>query len=168
MRHQTFLLQHFLAAIAYRTQKAIRGCRDTFPSFEAGAQVRNPHEIVCHMNSVLGYACTFFTGGTYDPGLLPSFQEEVARFHTTLARLAHLIEAEQVWQNISPEQLLQGPLSDAMSHAGQLALLRRLAHHPVPPENFVFARIDTANLGTNQPAPAAPDAVWPEAPAREV
>ena len=31
---------------------------------------------------------------------------------------------------ISDEQFLQGPLADAMTHAGQLAMLRRLAGAP--------------------------------------
>ncbi len=51
-----------------------------------------------------------------------------------------------------------------MTHAGQLALLRRLSGSPIPPENFVFARISAENLGPDQPPPARPDKVWPEAP----
>jgi hypothetical protein len=66
---------------------------------------------------------------------------------------------------ITDEQLLQGPLADAMTHAGQLALLRRLSGTPVPPENFVFADIRSDNVSTEQPAPASPDAGWsPEQP----
>jgi hypothetical protein len=34
------------------------------------------------------------------------------------------------------EQLLQGPLADAMTHIGQLAILRRLASSPIPKESF--------------------------------
>ena len=116
------------------------------------------------MNSVVGYARTFFTGGTYRPILLPAFGAEVERFHETLAELGDLVAAERQWRSISPTQLLQGPLSDAMTHAGQLALLRRLSGDPIPPENFVFARVDPDNLGPNQPPPAQPDAEWPEAP----
>lgn len=65
---------------------------------------------------------------------------------------------------MTAEILLQGPFSDAMTHAGQLALLRRMAGSPVPPENFVFAEISAANLGLDQPLPARPDEDWPEAP----
>ncbi len=61
-------------------------------------------------------------------------------------------------------QLLQGPFSDAMTHAGQLALLRRLVGAPVAPENFVAADISAARLGPDQALPRSPDAVWPEAP----
>lgn len=66
--------------------------------------------------------------------------------------------------NISPAQLLQGLLSDAMTHAGQLAILQRLAGHPVPPENFVSAAVDACNLGPNQPLFARPSGEGPERP----
>jgi hypothetical protein len=51
-----------------------------------------------------------------------------------------------------------------MTHAGQLALLRRLAGAPVPPENFIVAEIKEERLGRNQPEPVSPDKDWPEAP----
>ena len=66
---------------------------------------------------------------------------------------------------MSAERLLQGPFSDAMTHAGQLALLRRLAGAPVAPENFVFADISAERLGPDQAEPASPDSIWREAPA---
>jgi hypothetical protein len=61
---------------------------------------------------------------------------------------------------ISDEQFLQGPLADAMTHAGQLAMLRRLAGSPVASEDFIHAEIRAGNTGAEQPAPAAPDAWW--------
>ena len=164
MEEQTNLLQHFLAALAYRTQKALRGCADSFPSFRIAPGVRTPHELLHHMDSVLGYAQTFFVGGSYRVPMLPGFPAEIERFHTTLTHLASLVTESEDWSRISPEQLLQGPLSDAMSHAGQLALLRRLSGDPIPPENFVFAAVIPGNLGSCQPLPVAPDADWPERP----
>jgi len=164
MNDQCTLIRHFLAALAYRTQKALRYAPPEFASFRAGENVRTPHELVGHMNSVLGYACTFFLGGTYRVPLLNEFSEEVERFHDTLARLAKLVEETRNWDHITPEQLLQGPLADAMTHAGQLAMLRRLAGCPVPPENFIFAEIERSNLGPGQALPARPDEEWPERP----
>jgi len=116
------------------------------------------------MTNVLGYARTFFVGGRYWADPLPAFQDEVDRFHEMLKNLADHLEEGTPLQGISPEQLLQGPFSDAMSHAGQLAMLRRLAHAPVAPENFVFARMDPERLGQDQAEPASPDELWPEAP----
>ena len=164
---QRELLRHFLAALAYRTQKALRDAPPGFGSFRAGPKVRTPAELVCHMTSVLGYTTTFFLGGRYRPEPLPDLSAEIVRFHEVLARLAQLIADTAEWPDISPEQLLQGPLSDAMTHAGQLAMLRRLAGSPVAPENFVFAQVSAENLGPDQPLPAAPDEVWPEAPRRD-
>jgi hypothetical protein len=160
------MLRHFLAAIAYRSQKALRGAPASFAAFRAAPQVRTPHELVGHMNSVLGYARTFFVGGEYRPALLPDFEAEVLRFHSTLADLSRHLEEGTPLRGTSPEQLLQGPCSDAMTHAGQLAMLRRLAGSPVPPENFIVAKIHAANVGPDQPDPVSPDEVWPERPDR--
>jgi hypothetical protein len=53
--------------------------------------------------------------------------------------------------------MLQGPFADAMTHVGQIALLRRLADSPVPSENFIYADVSIDNLGPDQPLPARPD-----------
>jgi hypothetical protein len=158
------LLRHFLAALAYRTQKALRDAPAEFGSFRAAEGVRTPAELVRHMTSVLGYAKTLFVGGKYWPNPLPSLEEEIVRFHDMLEDLASQIASGTPLQGTSAERLLQGPFSDAMTHAGQLALLRRLAGHPVPPENFVAAAIDAERLGRDQAEPVSPDEVWPESP----
>ena len=158
------MLRHFLAALAYRTQKALRGAPDSFGDFQPGNQGRTPSELVRHMTSVLGYARTHFIGGMYWPDPLPDLRAEVSRFHEMLESLAqHLADGTEL-NGTTEERLLQGPFSDAMTHAGQLALLRRLSGSPVPPENFIVADVDPANLGSSQPDPVSPDAVWPEAP----
>ena len=159
------MLRHCLAAIAYRAQKALRDAPDSYGDFHAGTQVRTPHELVRHVTSVLGYARTLFLGGAWRPAMLPTFRAEIARLHEIIEDLGQLIERGDE-PSIGPEQLLQGPLADAMTHVGQLAMLRRLAGAPVAPENFVFAKIDANNLGPDQPPPASPESGWnPEVPA---
>jgi hypothetical protein len=117
------------------------------------------------MTSVLGYARTLFIGGRYRAEPLESLSAEVERFHAMIADLArHLESGTGLLENMSPERLLQGRLSDAMTHAGQLALLRRPAGSPVRPENFLFADVDPSRLGPDQASPVSPDEVWPEAP----
>jgi hypothetical protein len=159
------MLRHFLAALAYRTQKALRDAPPGFGEFGAGAEVRTPRELVRHMTSVLGYARTHFVGGTYRPEPLPDLAAEIARFHEMLADLArHLDAATPLAGEVTPERLLQGPFADAMTHAGQLAMLRRLFGAPVAPENFIVADVSPRRLGPDQPLPVGPDAEWPEAP----
>ena len=154
------LLRHFLAALAYRTQKALRGAPRDFGDFCVAANVRTPHELVWHMTGVIGYARTMLHGGAFTPVRLAAFPDEVARFHDTLAALHADFGNTSLEAAISDERFLQGPLADAMTHAGQLAMLRRLAGSPVASEDFIKAAIDTSNVGPEQPDPVAPDAWW--------
>jgi hypothetical protein len=158
------LLKHFLAALAYRTQKALRDAPPEFAAFRAAPQVRTPHELISHMDSVLGYSRTFFLGGSYQPPVFPHFSDAIAHFHEVVTDIARHLELGTELHGITPEVLLQGPFSDAMTHAGQLALLRRLFGSPIPPENFIFADINPQNLSPNQPHPRSPDQHWPERP----
>jgi hypothetical protein len=153
------MLRHFLASLAYRTQKALRGAPSGFGEFRIAPDVRNPRELVKHMSGVLGYARTFFIGGDFKPELLATLDEEAKRFHTILESLSEHFSTGD-FSNMSPERFLQGPLSDAMSHAGQLAMLRRLFDAPVPPENFIMADIQASNVSERQPDPASPDMDW--------
>jgi hypothetical protein len=157
------LLRHFLAAIAYRTQKALRDAPEHYPVFSAGNRVRTPVELIRHMTSLMGYVTTFFVGGTYPvkPEPLPSFQEEVKRFHDLLGAVGELLASGQKCA-LTTEQLLQGPFADTMTHVGQLAMLRRLADAPVAPENFIHADIRADRLDADQPPPNRPDKDWPD------
>ncbi len=154
------LLQHFLAALAYRTQKALREAPSGFGDFRIAPTTRTPFELVWHMTGVIGYARTMLRGGEFEPARLASFDAEVARFHETLDALSRDFADDSLQARIRDEQFLQGPLADAMTHAGQLALLRRLFGSPVPSENFIFADISTDNATSAQALPRAPDPDW--------
>jgi hypothetical protein len=164
MSEKREMLRHFLAALAYRTQKALRGAPGGFANFQAGNQTRTPHELICHMRSVLGYARTYFIGGVYDRPKPDDFAADIERFHEMLADLSARLKADEPLNGTTEEQLLQGPFSDAMTHAGQLAMLRRLHGAPIAPENFIIASISTENVASGQPEPASPDEIWPEKP----
>ena len=162
MDDKRHMLRHFLGALAYRTQKALRGAPEGFADFRAQDGVRTPHELVFHMTNVIGYARTFFIGGEYRPEILDSFKDEIERFHEMLESVRDHLEQETPFDSTTPEQMLQGPFSDAMTHAGQLATLRRLFGSAIPPENFIVAKIDPENLTPDQPDPHSPDEVWEE------
>ena len=154
------LLQHFLGALAYRTQKALRDAPENFADFRAAPTARTPFELLWHMTGLMGYARTMFHGGEFEPPRLASLAEEVARFHENLEALSRDFENDTLTARIRDEQFLQGPLADAMTHAGQLAFLRRLYGAPVPSENFIFATIGADNLSAQQALPNAPDPGW--------
>ncbi len=160
---------HFLGTLAYRTQKALRDAPADFGQFRAADAVRTPSELVRHMTSVLGYARACYVGGTYGPDDLAALEDEVSRFHGMLQDLGHHIDAgTELRDGMTPERLLQGPLADAMTHAGQLAMLRRLAGSPVRPEDFSLADIQGTRLGPDQADPVSPDDDRPEAPTQRI
>lgn len=158
------LLRHFLATLAYRTAKALRDAPAGFEAFHAGHDARTPRELVRHMSGVINYAMGTMT----EPrGVLQertTYVAEVERFFALLREMADRILEVGRMADDDAERLLQGPLSDAMAHAGQLALLRRLSGSPIAPENFLEAEIEPSRLGLDQAAPKSPDQEWPEAP----
>jgi hypothetical protein len=112
------------------------------------------------MTGLIGYARTFIHGDSYAPERMPTFKQEVHRFHETIASLVQDFSNPYLPARISDQQFLQGPLADAMTHAGQIAMLRRLHGNPVASENFIFATINAGNVSENQPMPNAPDPDW--------
>jgi hypothetical protein len=93
-----------------------------------------------------------------------TYAGEVERLFALLRELSGELRQRAELDTQTAERLLQGPLADAMAHAGQLALLRRLSGSPIPPENFFDATIDAERLGFEQADARSPDAEWPEAP----
>lgn len=164
MNRNQALLRHFLAALAYRTAKALRGAPAGFDAFEAGRQSRSPRQLVRHMSGVLNYAIGLLSEPREVLADCATYGAEVDRFFALVGELAERIRVTTDLADTTAERLLQGPLADAMGHAGQLALLRRLSGSPIPPEDFFAAAIDPERLGPEQLEPRSPDAEWPEAP----
>lgn len=143
------LARHLLATIAFRFQKAINGTAPQYPQLSVGQGVRTPVEIVNHMSNVLEYARARLTDTTRVTQEQKNWQGEVLRFHEILFSLDELLEH----QSIEEKDLLivtQGPFSDVLTHIGQLAMLRRINHDPVPPLSYVKANIEIGKVGPQQ------------------
>jgi hypothetical protein len=93
-------------------------------------------------------------------------ENDVDRFYEVIQELDTLIGKEEL-REIHPRKLLQVPLSDSMTHIGQIAMIRGIFGSPIAPENFVFAHIESNNLGKNQSDPIAPDKKWFDADGKE-
>ncbi len=150
------IMRHFLASIAYHATKAIKNAPVNFPELQVGKGVRTPKQILHHITGVLSYAHSFYEHYETTYFEHKPWEEEVRHFYETLSRLDKSFQEKGPAQ-VSEEQVLQGPLSDALAHVGQLLMLRRLAGSPVPAENFLYADIRKGVVGPDQPEPVAPD-----------
>lgn len=142
------LLRHFLATLGYRAAKVIHGAPADFAEFRAGRGVRKPVEIVSHMSAVLAHALSFLGGPKPMPSEIGTWDREVRRFYRLLCELDRSFESGAKLAGRTEEQLLQGPLADAMTHIGQLAMLRRLASSPIPKESFDEASIRLGKISS--------------------
>jgi hypothetical protein len=145
---QNELLRHMLATLSYRVTPALQNTPTNFPEFNIGKEVRTPINILRHMSRVLTYAHSMFAPEKYSENYdfpTGSWEWEVDRFYQTLEQLDQVLmdskPGDMTW-----EQLLQGPLSDAMTHVGQLTMLRRIADSPLSYENFIKANIQIGEL----------------------
>ncbi len=158
MTTPTDLLRHFLASLAYRLRTAVKDAPDGFGDFDAGYGVRTPAQIVRHVTHVISWAHSHLADSAdADRPAKLSFDDELTRFHGVLATLDRdlIARAEQTDEGVLMK-LLQGPLSDAMTHAGQVAMLRRMAGSPVRGQNFAAADIRTGHVGVDQSEPRRP------------
>ncbi|WP_223068352.1 hypothetical protein [Paenibacillus caui] len=137
----SYFLRHFLAGIKYRCTKAISSAKENYPTFEVGSGVRTPLEILSHISYVLRCAQSVFNSDTKLDVNLKSWEEEVEQFYKEIELLNKYISNGIPDRERIVEKLLQGPLSDAMTHVGQLSMIRRIAGDPITGESFFDADI---------------------------
>lgn len=145
------MLRHTLATLAYRTGKAVRGAPPEFAGY--GGASRTPVQILAHMGDLFDWALTLANGkqAWHNSTPLP-WDQEVARFFASLQAFDdRLASGEPIVE--SPEKLFQGPVADALTHTGQIAMLRRLANCKMSGENYHVAEIVVGRVGLTQAAP---------------
>jgi hypothetical protein len=147
------LLRHTLATLAYRGGKTVRDAPSTFASFRVALVSRTPAEILAHIGDLLDWALRMVKGEIrwVDSQPLP-WPEEVARFFAALSALDAVLDSEETLA-VPAEKVFQGPLADALTHVGQLAMLRSLAGCKIRGENYFVADISIGRVGADQPAP---------------
>jgi len=147
------LLRHTLATLAYRGRKAVTGVDPGFGGFRAHDSIKAPVAILAHIGDLLDWAASHVRGEerwcNSEPG---PWEREVERFFEGLATLDRLL-AESPRRACSEERLFQGPIADALTHVGQIAMLRRAAAAPVRGENYLRAEIQVGRVGREQAPP---------------
>jgi len=147
------LLRHTVATVAYRGAKALRAAPESFATFKSGDSTRTPAKILAHLGDLLDWGLSMAQGEMTwrDSEPLP-WNAGADRFFAALKKFDDFLASSESLK-APVEKLFQGPVADAITHVGQLALLRRLAGCPIKGENYFKAEIAVGNVGANQSAP---------------
>ena len=148
-------IRHALATLAYRLGKVLRDTPAEFRDFEAAGSVRTPGQILAHIGDLMDWVLAQVEGRKEWHNSTPlAWEQEIARFFAAIEALDQRIAAHGLG-SASAEKLFQGPIADALTHTGQIALLRRMAGIPIRPENYVAADIAVGRVGAEQAPPRA-------------
>ena len=146
-------LRHATATIAYRGAKALRGAPPEFAHFKASPTTRTPLEILAHIGDLLEVSAARLRGPTQWKEVPPdTWERQTARFHAALQSIDDALGSDAAIE-VSLEHWYQGPFADALTHVGQLAMLRRMFGAPMKGEAYFYADIRQGQVGPNQ-APA--------------
>ncbi|MBZ5540541.1 MAG: hypothetical protein LAN61_08495 [Acidobacteriia bacterium] len=146
------MLRHTVATVAYRGGKVLRGAPESFAGFTAGATARTPAQILGHLGDLFAWALSMARGQQeWKEAPAGAWNADVARFHATLQAFDDYLASDAPLQ-APAEKLFQGPVADALTHVGQIAILRRLAGCAIRGENYFQAEIVSGRVGAQQAA----------------
>jgi len=146
-------LRHTVATLAYRAAKAARGAPAAFPEFRISPGSRSAGEILAHVGDLLDWALCLARGKHEWHASAPlPWDQAVARLFAGLEAFDAYLRSDLPLA-VPAERLFQGPIADALTHVGQIAMLRRLAGAPVRGENYFRAEITAGHVGFEQAPP---------------
>jgi len=147
------LLRHSVATVAYRASKTLRDVPATFATFHIGDKTRTPAQILAHMGDLFDWADSMARGqGAWKDSQPLGWKNEGERFFAAVKKFDDYLASSEPL-HASAEGLVQGPVADALTHVGQIAMLRRLANAPIKAENYYKAGIVAGHVGAEQTAP---------------
>jgi hypothetical protein len=151
--HHHEMFRHIIASLAYRATKTLRDVPDTFATFRTDTKSRAPVEILTHMGDLFDWALSMLKGEEIWHDSHPQdWKREVDRFCDSLQKFdAYLAGNAPI--SCPLDKLFQGPIADAFTHVGQLAMLRRLSGTPIRGENYFKADIIIGKVGLEQSKP---------------
>ena len=148
-------LRHTVATLAYRAAKTMRDVPPSFATYSSGPDARTPVQIVTHMGDLFDWGLSMVNGaGKWNTSEPQEWSQECARFFTSLSRFDEALGSGMTIQ-YKLTRLFQGPVADALTHTGQLAMLRRLHGSPMKGESYNVAEVVIGRVGVDQ-TPADP------------
>ena len=151
------VLRHLLATLAYRAGKTVRGTPDAFADYVAAPGSNTPRTILAHMGDLMEWGLRKARDGdrTWAGATPLPWEAEQQRFFAAVGAFdAFLASSAPV--RFDPGELIQGGMADALTHTGQLAMLRRLSGHKMKGEDYTRAEIVAGRTGLEQ-TPARPE-----------
>lgn len=146
-------LRHTVATLAYRSAKVLRDAPDGFGDLLIAETSRTPTAILGHIGDLMDWALSMARGAeTWCDSPTREWSAEVHRFFGSIEALDRYLASDAVL-GCSADSLFQGPIADALTHVGQLAMLRRVAESPVKGENYFRADIGVGRVGPTQAEP---------------
>ena len=153
LQNESALLRHTLATLAYRSAKAVRGAPAEFATYRAEPGSRTPVEILAHMGDLFDWALALADGRHEWHNSTPlEWEREVARYFAALEAFDRRV-ASGAPLRFDADKLFQGPVADALTHTGQLAMLRHMAGYKMRGENYFKAEIRPGRVGLEQAEP---------------
>ena len=147
------LLRHTVATVAYRGGKVVRGAPATFAAYTPDGSARTAVKILAHIGDLFEWALSQAAGAEAWSDSPPlEWDREVERFFNTLQRFDQFLASDAALA-APAERIFQGAIADALTHIGQLAMLRRLAGSPVRGESYAKADIAVGRVGREQSTP---------------
>lgn len=147
------LFRHTLATLAYRAAKVLRTAPESFADYLPGATSHTPLQIVAHMGDLFDWAFTMISGTPkWNTSTPKGWQSECRRFFDSLKKFDEAL-ASGIPIKYEFGRMFQGPVADALTHTGQLAMLRRLYGSPVKGENYSHADIQIGRISIEQTPP---------------
>ena len=146
------MLRHTLATLAYRGAKDLANAPEGFAKFRTYQTTRTPEQILAHLGDLMDWALRVAKGDyTYTQAEPQAWDKEVARFFASVRALDDYL-ASDAPLGFPAEKIFQGPIADALTHIGQIALLRRMAGSPIRGESYFRAEIVAGRVGPEQSA----------------
>lgn len=146
------MLRHTIATLAYRGGKAIKDAPEGFADMKASETSRTPAQILAHIGDVLDWGLSMARGKqTWKKSEPLPWEQESARFFAALKAFDEFLASNETLGEPA-EKLFQGPVADALTHVGQIAMLRRIFDAPIRGENYYRAEIEVGRVGADQSA----------------
>ena len=140
------VLRHMVATVAYRGGVSVRDAPENFATFRAHETTRTPGEILAHIGDLLEGSLHLLQGEMVFLTSTPlPWKDEISRFFSAVRGLDSYLATDAPLA-CPVEKLVQGPIGDALTHVGQIVMLRRMAGIPIHPEPYFTAEIVAGEL----------------------